>query len=91
MAYKQGTTVIVTKDDVNHVGVVLDQFSIRKQTMYDVMLENRSVITMLNTSKDKDIYVNRTLTKSLCESGEITTTIPYKHLVENELLPIFKS
>lgn len=91
MSYKPGTTVIVTKNDINHVGVVLDQFSIRKQTMYDVMLESRSVITMLNTSKDRDIYINRTLTKSLCESGEITTTIPYKHLVENELLPIFKS
>jgi len=91
MSYKQGTTVIVTNDNVNHVGVVLDQFSIRKQTMYDVMLENRSVITMLNTSNNNNIYINRTLTKSLCESGEITTTIPYKHLVENDLLPEFKS
>ena len=40
---------------------------------------------------DNKIYINRTLTKSLCESGEITTTIPYKHLVENDLLPEFKS
>ena len=91
MPYKQGTTVIVTNDDVNHVGVILDQFSVRKQTMYDVMLENRSVITMLNTSNNNNIYINRTLTKSLCESGEITTTIPYKHLVEHDLLPEFKS
>tara|TARA_R110002072_G_scaffold56307_2_gene145927 strand:+ start:601 stop:876 length:276 start_codon:yes stop_codon:yes gene_type:complete len=91
MSYKPGTTVIVTNDDINHVGVVLDQFSIRKQTMYDVMLENRSVITMLNTSNNNNIYINRTLTKSLCESEEITTTIPYKHLVENDLLPEFKS
>jgi hypothetical protein len=63
MPYKQGTTVIVTNDDVNYVGVILDQFSIRKQTLYDVMLENRSVITMLNTSNNNNIYINRTLTK----------------------------
>jgi len=91
MSYKAGTTVIVTKNDVNHVGVVLDQFSIRKQAMYDVMLENRSVITMLNTSNNNNIYINRTLTRNLCGTGEITTTIPYKHLVENNLLPEFKS
>jgi hypothetical protein len=30
MSYKPGTTVIVTNDDINHVGVVLDQFYIRK-------------------------------------------------------------
>ena len=91
MLYKIGTTVIVTKDDVNHVGVVLDQFSIRKQITYDVMLENRSVITMLNTSNNNNIYINRKLTNSLCESGEITSTIPYKYLFENDLLPEFKS
>ena len=37
--YKPGKTVIVTQDDVNRVGVVLDEYKVNKQTVYDVLLE----------------------------------------------------
>ena len=39
MAYRPGQTVIVTRDEVNHVGVVLDQYLINKAVVYDVLLE----------------------------------------------------
>lgn len=41
MSYRPGQTVIVTRDEVNHVGVVLDRYLINKAVVYDVLLENR--------------------------------------------------
>ncbi len=88
MAYKAGDTVIVTVENINHVGVVLDKYLINKQTMYDVLLENRSALIMLNTSTAKHNFINKTLTSKLCDTGMIETTIPYKELLEQDKLPI---
>ena len=41
MGYNAGETVIVTQDEVNHVGVVLDRYVVQKHIVYDVLLENR--------------------------------------------------
>lgn len=87
MAYKVGETVIVTTEEVNHVGVVLDKYQINKQTMYDVLLENRRAIIALNTSTAKHNYINKMLTSKLCDTGIIETTIPYKTLLEEDKLP----
>lgn len=89
--YKSGDTVIVTVEDVNHVGVILESFLVNKKTMYDILLENRSAITMVNTSSNNKTYINRHLTKLLCDTGQIETTIPYKELVENDALPIVRA
>lgn len=91
MAYKSGDTVIVTFEDANRVGVILDSFLVNKKTMYDILLENRSAITMINTSANNKTYINRTLTKLLCDSGQVVTTIPYKELLENDALPIVRA
>lgn len=87
MAYKAGDEVIVTSEGVNKVGVVLDRRVINKSSVYDVLLENRSALVMLNTSNSMRNYINKSLTEKLCESGQIQSTIPYKELVANEQLP----
>ena len=91
--YNPGDTVIVTQDDVNKVGVVIDQYKVNKQTVYDVLLENRSAVCMITTAPKHSTRINRSLTSTLSidQGGPIESTIPYKHLVENELLPVTKS
>lgn len=91
MGYKAGETVIVTQEGTNRVGVILDKFQVHKKTMYDVLLENRSGISMLTTSANNKTYINKHLTKTLCESDSIQTTIPYHDLLVNNLLPDTKS
>ena len=91
MAWKAGDTVIVTQEGVNRVGVILDKFLVSKQMMYDILLENRSAITMVNSSSNNKTYINRTLTKLLCDSNVIETTIPYAELLANDELPIVRA
>jgi len=92
--YNQGETVIVTEkisktENKHSVGVIMNKFSHKKQTFYDVLLERRSVLTFLNTARSsKQSFINRDLTKKLVESGEIETNIPFKSMVDNEQLPI---
>ena len=89
--FKAGDTVIVTFEDANRVAVILDSFLVNKKTMYDILLENRSAMTMVNTASSNRTYINRTLTKLLCDSDQIVTTIPYKELLENDALPIVRA
>ena len=91
MAYRAGDTVIVTFEDANRVAVILDSFLVNKKTMYDILLENRSAMTMINTSSNNRTYINRSLTKLLCDSDQIVTTIPYKELLDNDALPIVRA
>jgi hypothetical protein len=91
MSYRIGETVIVTREETNHVGVVLDKFIVNKGIMYDVLLENRSAFTMVNTSASNKTYINKYLSGLLCESGMITTTIPYKEMLANDQLPILRA
>jgi hypothetical protein len=91
MSYKAGQTVIVTVENVNHVGVILDKYVVNKQTLYDVLLENRSALIMLSTGTSKNTFINKSLTERLCDSEVISTTIPYKTLVENDELPICRA
>lgn len=91
MSYKPGHTIIVTKEGVNHVGIVLDKFQVNKATMYDILLENRSAFTMINTAKSKQIYINKELTAKLCDTDIITPTINYAELAENDKLPIVRA
>ena len=94
--YKQGETVIVTeyldkktKEQRHEVGVIMKSFVHKKQTFYDVLLERRSALSFLNTSKNsKRHFVNRDLTTKLVESENIETTIPFKYMLDNEELPI---
>jgi hypothetical protein len=91
MAWKAGDTVIITQEGINRVGVILDKFYVSKQTMYDILIENRSAITMVNSSTHNKTYINKVLTKLLCESEKIITTIPYDELVASESLPIVRA
>ena len=90
MGYRAGETVIVTQDEVNHVGVVLDRYVVLKHVVYDVLLENRSAMVMINTA-GKTTYINKLLTNKLCDTGAIESTIPYKQLVADDALPICRS
>jgi ABC-type branched-subunit amino acid transport system ATPase component len=90
MGYNAGETVIVTRDEVNHVGVVLDRYVVLKHVVYDVLLENRSAMVMINTA-GKTTYINKLLTNKLCDTGAIESTIPYKQLVADDALPICRT
>ena len=90
MGYSAGETVIVTQDEVNHVGVVLDRYVVQKQIVYDVLLENRSAMVMINTL-GKTTFINKALTEKLCDTGNIESTIPYKQLVADDALPICRT
>ena len=82
--------MIVTQDEVNHVGVVLDRYVVQKQIVYDVLLENRSAMVMINTL-GKNTFINKSLTSKLCDTGNIESTIPYKQLVADDALPICRT
>jgi hypothetical protein len=88
MSYKAGEDVIVVQDGVNRVGVVLDKHVINKQVVYDVLLENRSAVIYVSTMQNAKTRIDKHLTKLLCESEAITSTIPYKEMLANEALPI---
>ena len=90
MGYSAGETVIVTRDEVNHVGVVLDRYVVQKHVVYDVLLENRSAMVMINTL-GKTTFINKALTEKLCDTGNIESTIPYKQLVADDALPICRT
>jgi hypothetical protein len=87
MAYKAGDTVIVTTEDKNQVAVVLDRRIINKVSTYDILLESRSAIVMLTTNSSNRNYINKSLTAKLCDTDMIQSTIPYKELVANEMIP----
>jgi len=87
MAWKEGDEVIVTSEGVHRVGVVINRRIINKSSVYDVLLENRSALVMLNTSNANRNYINRALTTRLIDSEVIKSTIPYKELVADEALP----
>ena len=90
MGYVEGNTVIVTTEGKNQVAVVLDRRVINKVSVYDVLLENRSAMVMINTA-GKTTYINKVLTGKLCDTGAIESTIPYKQLVADDALPICRS
>ena len=90
MGYSAGETVIVTRDEVNHVGVVLDRYVVLKHVVYDVLLEKRSAMVMINTL-GKNTFINKSLTSKLCDTGNIESTIPYKQLVADDALPICRT
>lgn len=91
MSYREGETVIVTQDGINRVGVVMDKFMANKRVVYDVVLENYKAACMIGTKPNPSAYINQNLTEILCKSDKITTKLPYRYLVENEMLPITKS
>ena len=87
MSYKEGNAVIVNNEGKNEVGVVIKKFITNKNTFYDVLLESRSCISCINTARSNCIFIDRTLTKNLIDSGEIECTIPYAYMLENDELP----
>ena len=91
MSYRIGETVIITQEGTNRVGVILDKFIVNKGIMYDVLFENRSAMTMVNTNTSCRTYINKYLSGLLCESGMIQTTIPYKELLATDQLPIVRA
>ena len=91
MSYRIGETVIVTREGTNQVGVILDKFIVNKGIMYDILLENRSAFTMINTAKSKQIYINKDLTTKLCDTKAVVPTIDYADLVLNDQLPIVRA
>jgi hypothetical protein len=86
--YAIGQPVIVTSEDKHQVGVVVETFIHNNSRLYDILFESRSAISAINSSSSRNTYINRELTKKLCDTGIITPTIDYDFLFINEMLPI---
>ena len=91
MSYKVGQPVIVTQEGVNRVAIILDKFIVNKVTMHDILFENRSAMTMVNTTRSKQTYINKELTEKLCDTGAIVPTMNYTELFEANQLPIVRA
>lgn len=91
MTYRISETVIVTQDDVNRVGAVLDKYMVNKHVVYDVLLENRSAVCMIGCNSNSNVFINKSLTEKLCKTDIIQPTFSYQALEQQELLPITKS
>ena len=94
-ALNEGKTVIVTTVDdsetKHQVGVIVKRFMHNKRVLYDVLLESRSAISALTTATSSKTFINRELTERLCDTDSVVTTIPYQHMLENDLLPDTRS
>lgn len=91
MSYKVGQPVIITQEEVNRVAIILDKFIVNRVTMYDILFENRSAMTMVNAARSKQTYINKELTERLCDSGLVVPTMNYAELVELDQLPIVRA
>jgi len=91
MSYKVGQPVIITQAEVNRVAIILDKFIVNRVTMYDILFENRSAMTMVNAVRSKQTYINKDLTEKLCDTGAIVPTMNYVELLEADKLPIVRA
>jgi hypothetical protein len=91
MSYKIGQPVIVTQEDANRVAIILDKFIVNKATMYDILFENRTAMTMVNTAKSKKTYINKELTERLCDTKIVVPTMNYNELADADQLPIVRA
>jgi len=90
--YTEGDTVIVYNKDRYQVAMIVGKIVVNKKTLYDVFLENRSIIAAVTRNdSSKQAYIDDNLTKRLIASGEIESTLPeYNYMVEQWLLPAYR-
>lgn len=89
--FTEGQPVIITSEDKHQVGVIVKKFKVAKRTMYDVLLETRSAISCINSASSNKTYINRELTKRLCDSKIIVPTMNYAELILNDQIPHTRS
>jgi len=91
-SYKDGDVVIIFNKHRYQVAMVIGKVYNNKKTLYDVLLENRSVIAAIPAGEtSKQAYIDINLTKWLIDSKKIHTTIPdYKLMVDNSMLPAYR-
>jgi len=91
-SYKEGDVVIVFNKHRYQVAMVIGKVYNNKKTLYDVLLENRSVIAAIpRGATSKQAYIDPNLTERLIDSGEIQTTLPeYSLMVDNWMIPAYR-
>ena len=91
IGYKEGDTVIVYNHGRHQVAMIIGKDNVNKKTLYDVLLETRSVIVAVpRGAVSKQVYIDDNLTKQLVSSGKIVSTIPaYSFMVEEFLIPAY--
>lgn len=89
--YTEGDTVIVFNKDRYQVAMIVGKSNANKKTLYDVLLETRSIIAAVpRGAVSKQAYIDDNLTKRLVATGEIESTIPeYNYMVEQWLIPAY--
>lgn len=90
--YKEGDTVIVFNKDRYQVAMIVGKVNVNKKTLYDVLLETRSIIAAVpRGAVSKQAYIDDNLTKRLISTGEIESTLPdYTYLTEQWLIPAYR-
>ncbi len=89
--YTEGDTVIVFNKGRYQVAMIVGKSNVNKKTLYDVLLETRSIIAAVpRGAVSKQAYIDDNLTKRLVSTGEIESTLPeYTHMVEQWLIPAY--
>jgi predicted ABC-class ATPase len=89
--YTEGDTVIVYNKGRYQVAMIVGKSNINKKTLYDVLLETRSIIAAVpRGAVSKQAYIDDNLTKKLISTGEIESTIPeYNIMVDQWLIPAY--
>ena len=89
--YREGDTVIVFNKDRYQVAMIVGKSNVNKKTLYDVLLETRSIIAAVpRGAVSKQAYIDDNLTKRLVATGEIESTLPeYNYMVEQWLIPAY--
>jgi|TARA_R110000823_G_scaffold311107_1_gene436383 hypothetical protein len=89
--YTEGDTVIVYNKGRYQVAMIVGKSNINKKTLYDVLLETRSIIAAVpRGAVSKQAYIDDNLTKKLISTGEIESTIPeYSIMVDQWLIPAY--
>ena len=89
--YTEGDTVIVFNKDRYQVAMIVGKSNVNKKTLYDVLLETRSIIAAVpRGAVSKQVYIDDNLTKRLVSTGEIESTLPdYTYMVEQWLIPAY--
>lgn len=92
---KDGQTVIVNNKGKREVGIIIGRVHTDKRTLYDILLERRSVLASVpNGDTSKQIFIDRTLTAQIennVEKHDFTEcSMNYKQMFDTDKLPSWR-
>ena len=93
MRIKEGESVIVSNKGTYQVGMVVGKVISNKRVLYDILLENRSLIPAVPSGDTtKKIHIDINLTERIIRSSDkFKVNLPkLTHMVESDTLPSYR-